>query len=556
MKKALFSFGLIAMMLLSVRGFAQTTFTKITSASGLEAGANYLIVAHSDDMGVLAMGYQKASNRQAVVVSEDGESIAVVPGTDANSETDVFQFTLGGSEGAWTLFDEVKGGYLYAASSSANQLKTQTTLDANGQWAITFNEDGTAEVVAQGENERNNMRFNPNNGSPLFSCYASTSTIATRVSFYKAGGVTLDPEPSNYPSNFGALVDGVDVTVKWDDAMGDFLPAKYLVLASTGDITVPTDGEPVANSQLAINVNYGVETATFSGLVGGTTYKFAIFPYSNSGSNIDYLTSGNYPVVEATTENINYLLFEDFNDELGVFTAYDVVGGQSWHQGVYQGTTYANMNGYADGAANENEDWLIGEVFGTSDVQFTDIYLEFRTAMKFEGNPLRVMVSGDFVANDNPNNSEWIDITDAFDYSSGNYEWVESGKVNIIDVVGDFANSGNSWFVAFVYTSTEEGASSWEIDYVKVSAQFIASTNENEATTVSLYPNPASEQVSFMLDEAAEVSVYDMTGRMVSTMQCEAGQVQLNVSELVNGVYFVNVRFANGNTAVTKFVKF
>ena len=89
MKKALFSFGLIAMMLLSVRGFAQTTFTKITSASGLEAGANYLIVAHSDDMGVLAMGYQKASNRQAVVVSEDGESIAVVPGTDANSETDV-----------------------------------------------------------------------------------------------------------------------------------------------------------------------------------------------------------------------------------------------------------------------------------------------------------------------------------------------------------------------------------------------------------------------------------------------------------------------------------
>jgi len=176
--------------------------------------------------------------------------------------------------------------------------------------------------------------------------------------------------------------------------------------------------------------------------------------------------------------------------------------------------------------------------------------------MKFDGNPLRVMVSGDYELNSNPNESEWIDITDVFDYSAGDYEWVESGKVNIIDVVGDFANSGYSWFVAFVYTSTTEAASSWEIDYVKVSAQFIASTNENEATTVSLYPNPASEQVSFMLDEAAEVSVYDMTGRMVSTMQCEAGQVQLNVSELVNGVYFVNVRFANGNTAVTKFVKF
>ena len=97
MKKALFSFGLMAMMLLSVRGFAQTTFTKVTSASGLEAGANYLIVAHSDDLGALAMGYQKASNRQAVVVSEDAESITTALGTDANSETDVFQFTLVGA---------------------------------------------------------------------------------------------------------------------------------------------------------------------------------------------------------------------------------------------------------------------------------------------------------------------------------------------------------------------------------------------------------------------------------------------------------------------------
>ena len=143
MKKVLFS--LVAMLLLSVSGFAQnTTFTKVTSASGLEAGANYLIVAHHDDLGVLAMGYQKTNNRNAVVVSENGESITVTPGTDPSSETDVFQFTLGGNAGAWTFFDEVKGGYLYAASSSSNNLKTQTTLDANGEWSIVFNADGTA----------------------------------------------------------------------------------------------------------------------------------------------------------------------------------------------------------------------------------------------------------------------------------------------------------------------------------------------------------------------------------------------------------------------------
>ena len=550
MKKVLFS--LVAMLLLSVSGFAQTTYTKVTSASGLEAGANYLVVAHHDDLGVLAMGYQKSNNRNAVVVSENGESITVTPGTDPSSETDVFQFTLGGSTGAWTLYDEVKGGYLYAASSSSNNLKTQTELDANGEWSITFNADGTAEVVAQGENTRNNMRFNPNtsNNAPLFSCYAESSNIDTRVSFYKAGGgAEPDPEPSNYPTNFVALVDGVDVILTWTDATGAQLPSKYLVLASTGSITVPTDGTPVADSDLAKNVAYGENGVIFAGLQANTTYNFAIFPYTNSGANIDYKTDGVYPMDAATTEEIYILLFEDFNEDLGSFTTFDAYGDQSWHQGVYQGTTYANMNGYAEQAAHHNEDWLISPAIVVGTDEWEEIIIEFRTAMKFDGDPLRVAISTDYDGQSDPSDFEWEDITDAFDFSTGNYEWVESGQYAIVD-----PEPGN-YYIAFIYTSSDEAASSWEIDYVKVTGVQYVSVNEHQ-TQVNIYPNPAREQVSFMLDDNAEVTIFDMTGRMVSTIAFEAGQAQLNVNELVNGVYFVNVRYANGGTAVTKFVKF
>ncbi len=558
MKKVLFS--LVAMLLLSLSGFAQTTYTKVTSSSGLEAGANYLIVAHHDDLGVLAMGYQKSNNRNAVVVSENGESITVTPGTDPESETDVFQFTLGGSNGAWTLYDAAKEGYLYAASSNSNHLKTQTTLDANGEWNITFNGDGTAEVVAQGENTRNNMRFNPNasNNAPLFSCYAETSNIDTRVSFYKAGGSPAqpDPEPSNYPTNFAALVDGTDITLTWTDATGSQLPSKYLVLASTGAISVPTDGTPVDDGDLAKNVAYGTQVIEFAGLQSGTAYHFAIFPYTNSGANIDYKTDGTYPTANATTEEVNYLLNENFDDELGVFTAYDAYGDQGWHQGEYNGTTYANMNGYANGAAHQNEDWLIAEIPGMVDTEFTDIFLEFSTAMKFDGDPLRVVVSGDYDGQGEPGDFDWIDITDAFDFSAGNYEWVESGKVNIVDIVGDFANSGYSWYIAFVYTSNDEQASSWEIDFVKLTGKWLTSVNENGTMAVSLYPNPANDQVSFTLESDAQVSVFDMTGRKVNEVNLTAGEAQLNVNELQSGVYFVNIRYANGTTAVSKFVKF
>ncbi len=552
MKKVLFS--LVAMLLLSVSGFAQTTYTKVTSASGLEAGANYLIVAHHDDLGVLAMGYQKTNNRHAVVVSENGDAITVTPGTDPTSETDVFQITLGGNAGAWTLFDEVKGGYLYAASSSSNNLKTQTTLDANGQWDIAFNADGTAEVVAQGENERNNMRFNPNtqNNAPLFSCYAEASNIDTRVSFYKAGGgTTPDPEPSNYPTQFTALADGVDAYVVWEDAIGAQLPSKYLVLASTGSITVPVDGTPVPDSDLAKNVPYGINGIVFEGLQPNTTYHFAIFPYTNSGANIDYKTDGSYPTATATTEEVYVLLYEDFDDGLGVFTAYNAYGDQEWHQGTHQGTTYANMNGYAEGAAHQNEDWLIGFAEIPNGISFNEIWVDFSTAMKFDGDPLRVAISTDYDGISDPSDFEWEDITDAFDYSTGNYEWVESGVFDVADIV-----ASHSFYIAFIYTSNDEAAASWEIDYVRVIGQDMVGVNENEATMVSLYPNPANEQVSFVLDSDAQVSVFDMTGRKVSMVNVAAGNAQLNVSELESGVYFVNFRYANGSTAVSKFVKF
>ncbi|MBO6026168.1 MAG: choice-of-anchor J domain-containing protein [Bacteroidales bacterium] len=556
MKKSLLSiFATAVLMVITTVGFAQSTFTKITSTSDLEAGANYLIVAHSDELGVLAMGYQRTSNRLAVVVSENGESITVTPGTDPNSETDVFQFTLGGSAGAWTFFDEVKGGYLYASSSSANQLKTQNQLDANGEWSISFNADGTAEVVSQGENTRNNMRFNPNTpNSPLFSCYAETSNIDTRVSLYKLGGApVINPEPTNYPTNFAATVNEVSVTLTWTDATGAQLPSKYLVLASTGNITKPTDGTPVANSDMAKNVNYGVQTVTFTGLDAGISYIFAIFPYTNSGDNIDYKTDGSYPTALATTESVSYMLDEGFDTDLGEFTAISVIGDQEWHQASYQGTTYANMNGYASGADHENEDWLISpEIDLGTGVVYDVIYLEFRTAMKFDGPALNVMISTNYYGGA-PSDADWEDITDAFDYSSGDYEWVESGRVNILDLVSKLRGS---FRVAFVYRSTDEAASSWEIDYVKVIAGYPVAVSENTVSSVSVYPNPARDVVSFNLENDAQVSIFDMTGRMVNQVNMVAGQGQCQIADLENGVYFLNIRYTDGKKEVARFVKF
>ena len=548
MKRVLFS--LVAMLLFAVSGIAQTTYTMVNSASQLEAG-QYILVGYDNDGNAFAMSFQKSNNRHAVAIEEVGGAITATLAT-SDSDSLTFEFTLEGSAGAWTIFDPLNNGYL-CAPGGGNYLRTQSTLDDKGRWNITDGEEGGMFPVSNGGVEQRYMRYNIS--STLFGCYKESSNVAAPVYFFKAGGDPAPPvPPCAYPTDFEVShVDGVDVTLIWNDAP---CTVRYLVLASIGDITVPTNGVPVPDGLLAKNVNSGIQTVTFRGLESNTNYNFAIFPYTGSGANILYLTDDPYPKVTATTGNIEYLLYEDFDDGLGVFFTYDAYGEQGWHQASYQGTTYAVCNGYASGAAHQNEDWLIGEVPGWTDTYFTDIFMEFRTAMKFDGDPLRVVVSGDYDGHSDPSDYEWTDITDAFDFSAGNYEWVESGKVNIIDVVGDFANSGYSWYIAFIYTSTDEAASSWEIDYVKVTGAWIASVNENSAMVIDFYPNPVRDQVSFTLESDAQVYVFDMMGRKLSEMHAAIGEAQLNVSQFENGVYFVTVRYANGSTAVSKFVKF
>ena len=548
MKKVLFS--LVAVLLLSLSGIAQTTYTMVNSASQLEAGAKYVLVGYDNDGQAFIMSYQKSNNRHALAIDEAGGVITATVATDPSQQDAPFEFTLDGAPGAWTIYDPLNNGYLYAAGGG-NYLRTQTDLTDNGRWTITDGDEGGMVPVSNGGVEQCYMRYNIT--STLFGCYKESSNVAAPVYFFKAGGAAEpDPEPSNYPTDFYYLGAGTDVILTWTDATGAQLPHKYLVLASTGNITVPTDGTPVADGILAKNVPYGTQVAEFTGLQGGTTYHFAIFPYTNSGANIDYKTDGDYPTLTATTEEIYTLLFEDFNEDLGVFTAYDMYGDQGWHQGSYQGTTYAVCNGYANQTYNENEDWLISPAISSS---YQDAILSFRTAMKFDGDPLQVKVSVDYDGQSEPTDFEWVDITDAFDYSTGNYEWVESGEVEIWGILDGYALGYPDFYVAFVYKSSSEAASSWEIDYVKVVSYGALSVEENNQT-IGLYPNPACEQVSFMLENDAQVSIFDMTGRKVSETNVAAGQAQLDVNELVNGVYFVNFRFADGTTAVSKFVKF
>lgn len=150
-------------------------------AAWLTEGAN-IIFASS-----VAAGEQKAMSKLQKTKNRGAASVTIGSAFNAGKETvgivskdaDVAVFTVGISNGHITFYtgdsrdadNNSVAGYLYAASSTSSQLKTQDNVDANAEWTVAVAANGEATIKAQGKNTRNWMRYNPNSGTPLFSCY-------------------------------------------------------------------------------------------------------------------------------------------------------------------------------------------------------------------------------------------------------------------------------------------------------------------------------------------------------------------------------------------------
>ena len=539
MKKTLL---FLATVLMSLSMMAQTTtYTKINSESELNAGDKVLLVGIKDDGSAFAMSWQKSNNRGAVAVTNEGGSITTAVAVDPNSQTDPFELTVGGQSGAWTFFDEVTNGYLYAPGGG-NYLRTQGTNNANGEWVLAVDQDGF-KPTSNGSVDQKYMHYNA--GSTLFGCYNESSTVTGVVYIFKGGEPSIDPEPSNYPTNFNATLSITKATLTWTASTGAQLPRGYVVLGTTGSINAPVDGSPVENdvdpSDGNVAFNTTGTTVSFDQLPANTTWTFAIFPYTNSGANIDYKTDGSYPTATVTTQDVTCIFASDFASGLTPFIAISLEGDQEWTTGSYDGIPYAKMSGYASGTNYANEDWLI-----TPDIldgnQYDELTVSFMNAYKFDGNPLELKISTEYDGMSDPSEFDWVDVTAFCEWSQGEYEWVTTDF--------DIETAGMSHlYIAFRFTSTDAASSTWEVAEFRVYEGYDA-VMENEAVSFNLYPNPASSSINIEAESAAEVQIMDMAGRTVMTVNAVEGVNTINVADLANGVYFVRM-----NGAVVKFVK-
>ena len=137
-------------------------------------------------------------------------------------------------------------------------------------------------------------------------------------------GNTIYGEPSNHVSDFiAASATSTSVTLTWDNNDGDTVAQNFLVMINqTGVFTPPADSTEYPNdtdltdSAGVYNVPHNAQTYTWENLSPQTAYYFTIYPYNNSGDNINYKTDGVVPTTMDSTavDTVLYLIISEVAD--------------------------------------------------------------------------------------------------------------------------------------------------------------------------------------------------------------------------------------------------
>ena len=267
--KHLFKSGKVNAFTINMEGITadgSVDYVLVTDASDLAVGSQ-VIIAGLGDVDYALSTTQNTNNRVAAsqaksaddqLISSPGAAVQILTITEGNKAN-----TLGLSTGS---------GYLCAASSGSNYLRTQETLDNEGSWTVEINSTtGEATIIAQGDNTRNYIRFNPNSGNPIFACYSSSPSLSTTgspVAIYmydpttwnlSSIEVTNEPDKTTYEAGEDFDATGMEVTAHYVDA-ADNTHTKNVVL-NNGSLTISPSTNLTAGTT-SVSISFAGKSTT------------------------------------------------------------------------------------------------------------------------------------------------------------------------------------------------------------------------------------------------------------------------------------------------------
>ena len=228
-------------------------YTLVTDVADLAVGDKVIIVAKDSDVAMSTT--QNNNNRGQATVTKIGDIV------ELSNNVQILTLEAGKTPGTFAF--NTGSGYLHAASSSNNYLRTETTLSANSSWSITI-ADRIATITAQGSYTRKVMQYNQS--SSLFACYASASQKA--LSIYKRVEAGTDepdqpgepqPTPLATPVISASVQNNNNIVVTWSEV--DAAASYVVTCTDQTDVTVNSDA---------------TLSATFEGLDYDTQYTVKV----------------------------------------------------------------------------------------------------------------------------------------------------------------------------------------------------------------------------------------------------------------------------------------
>jgi hypothetical protein len=303
-------------------------YVLLTDVADLSVGDQIIITSGTDGAVKALSTEQKSNNRGATDIEIASNTITTIP---ANAQIITLETGMVANTFAfyveYTDNEEEQTGYLYAASSTKNQLKTQANIDENASWTIEIAADGVASIQAKDSKNRNLLQYNDSDkNNLLFACYEDTKPQKDVYIFYKAGSPKTALET---PTGVEAVAKGNEVLVGWNEVSG---AASYTVSFEPATIeprTIESTGE--ASYAESFTLDYATE--------------YTVSVVANPADTENYKASAPATATFTTGENPNYLVYTMVGDDanLGegqyIFAALNGVEYQA-AKSLYENYTY------------------------------------------------------------------------------------------------------------------------------------------------------------------------------------------------------------------------
>ena len=113
------------------------------------------------------------------------------------------------------------------------------------------------------------------------------------------------------------------------------------------------------------------------------------------------------------------------------------------------------------------------------------------------------------------------------------------GSYKITDSKGNIIVEGDGKFGSEIYYNL-----SLKVGHVAVEEM----TNDS----YGIFPNPVKDVLTIVGDNMRQITIFNAMGQLVRTMDCDGNTVKVNVDDMQNGMYFVNVIDHNGEISTSK----